>query len=245
MEVGPNIALGVIAFIIVIATVMMLRTSNIVHAALYLMVVLAGVAALFLLLGAEFLGWTQVLVYIGAVTVLFLFGVMLTKAKLGHTADLDSDNPQRVMGGIAAILVFGLIFGVFISVFGGGEIVIDPEGLVEVTIEEQFEITELGGEEFLHPVGDRVFIDSQRVPGVLDRQTTTAEIGDLIFERYVLPFEAISIVLLAALIGSIVLARRDDPDHVVARDPDSNAPPTEIAVGLVAKGQTTMGEVSP
>ena len=57
-------------------------TKNVVHAALYL-VVLAGVAAQFILLAAEFVAITQVLVYIGAIVVLFLFGIMLTRAELG------------------------------------------------------------------------------------------------------------------------------------------------------------------
>ena len=54
------------------------------HAALYLVVVLAGVGAQYILLAAEFVAITQVLVYIGAIVVLFLFGIMLTRAKLGR-----------------------------------------------------------------------------------------------------------------------------------------------------------------
>ena len=64
-----------------------MRTKNIVHAALYLVVVLAGGAAQFILLGQEFVAWVQVLVYIGAVIVLFLFGIMLTRAPM---------HPERV-----------------------------------------------------------------------------------------------------------------------------------------------------
>ena len=67
------------ALVMICAALKVVRTKNVVHAALWLVVVLGGVAGQFLLLGAEFVGVTQVLVYIGAVVVLLLFGVMLTK----------------------------------------------------------------------------------------------------------------------------------------------------------------------
>ena len=65
------------------------------HAALWLVLVLAGAAAQFLLLAAEFVALTQVLVYIGAIVVLFLFGIMLTKAEIGGDADLTRRNGGR------------------------------------------------------------------------------------------------------------------------------------------------------
>ena len=76
------------------------RTKNVVHAALSLVVVLAGAAAQYLLLAAEFVAVTQVLVYIGAVMVLFLFGVMLTRARLGRETrpqqqELGARHPGR------------------------------------------------------------------------------------------------------------------------------------------------------
>ena len=61
--------------------------SNVVHAALFLVVVLAGAAAQYILLAAEFVAWVQVLVYIGAIVVLFLFGIMLTRAPMHAEAD--------------------------------------------------------------------------------------------------------------------------------------------------------------
>ena len=80
--VAENIAFGLIAAVIVLAALRVVTTSNIVHAALYLVIVLAGVAAQYFLLGAEFVATTQILVYIGAIVVLFLFGIMLTRAPL-------------------------------------------------------------------------------------------------------------------------------------------------------------------
>jgi NADH-quinone oxidoreductase subunit J len=65
-------------------------TSNVVHGALWLVVVLAGAAAQYVLLAAEFVAVTQVLVYIGAVMVLFLFGTMLTRSRIGRDSGLNN-----------------------------------------------------------------------------------------------------------------------------------------------------------
>ena len=75
--VAQNVFFGIIAFVMICSAFKVVTTKNVIHAALWLVVVLAGVAGQFLLLGAEFVGVTQILVYIGAVVVLLLFGVML------------------------------------------------------------------------------------------------------------------------------------------------------------------------
>ena len=80
--VAQNIAFGIIAAAMALGALGVVRTKNVVHAALYLVVVLGGGAAQFILLGQEFVAWVQVLVYIGAVIVLFLFGIMLTRRKI-------------------------------------------------------------------------------------------------------------------------------------------------------------------
>ena len=78
LMVAQNIAFWVIAALMVFAALRLVTTRNVVHAALYLVAVLAGVAALFLLMGKEFIGITQILIYIGAVIILFLFGMQAT-----------------------------------------------------------------------------------------------------------------------------------------------------------------------
>jgi len=162
--VAENIAFGIIAAIIVVAALKVVTTRNVVHAALYLVVVLAGVAASYFLLAAEFVGVTQVLVYIGAIIVLFLFGIMLTRAPLGVMADIDSD--ERWQGLVVAVALAGVMTYALI---------------------DGFEDAELPGNEV----------------------QTTAQVSDSIFSTYLIPFEVISVLLLAALIGAIVLARRD------------------------------------
>ena len=74
------------------AALRVVTSKNVVHAALYLVATLAGTAVLFLLLSAEFVAWVLVLVYIGAVVVLFLFGIMITRAPIGYDTSLDNEH---------------------------------------------------------------------------------------------------------------------------------------------------------
>ena len=90
MAVAQNIAFGVIAAMMVLGAIRVVTSNNVVHAALWLVLVLAGAAAQYLLLAAEFVAITQVLVYIGAVMVLFIFGTMLTRSQIGRERDLNN-----------------------------------------------------------------------------------------------------------------------------------------------------------
>ncbi|NCY15252.1 MAG: NADH-quinone oxidoreductase subunit J [Actinobacteria bacterium] len=164
--VAQNIAFYIIAALMVVGALRVVTCKNLMHAALWLVLVLAGVAAQYILLAAEFVAITQVLVYLGAIIVLFLFGIMLTRARTGTDEDLD--NPRRARVGAAVI-------GVLLA------------GVMGYSLWDGF-----GKREF----GDLLV---QR----------TAEVSDSIFSTYLLPFEVISVLLLAALIGAIVLARRD------------------------------------
>jgi NADH-quinone oxidoreductase subunit J len=164
--VAQNIAFYVIAAGMVLAAVKVVTVKNMVHAALWLVVVLGGMAAQFILLAAEFIAITQVLVYIGAIIVLFLFGIMLTRAPMGDSDELDNGNQAKIVG-----LVIGLTL---LAVLG-------------FTLWDGFE--------------DRQF-------GEIAVQTTS-QVSDSIFSTYLVPFEVVSVLLLGALIGAIVLARRD------------------------------------
>jgi NADH-quinone oxidoreductase subunit J len=162
---AQNVAFGIIAIVMAVAAIGVVTMKNIVHAALALVVVLAGVAAQYIILQAEFLGIVQVLIYIGAVLVLFLFGIMLTRAPMRRTGEFDND--QRVLAGLVALLIFGVL---------------------AFLLHDQF-----GNDKPLH----------------LGQPTQTAAIADSIFRTYVVAFEVVSMLLLAALVGAIVLARRD------------------------------------
>ena len=162
---AANIAFGVLAVAAGVSAIRVVTTKNVVHAALYLVVVLAGVAAVYVLLAAEFTAWVQVLVYIGAIVVLFLFGIMLTRAPIGRSADLDND--QRWLGLVLAVFLLGVLGAVLSDAFG-----------------------------------------SEKLPADAAVQRTR-EVGTSIFQTFVIPFEVVSVLLLAALVGAVVLARRD------------------------------------
>jgi NADH-quinone oxidoreductase subunit J len=158
-------AFAVIAAVGSISAIAVVTARNVVHAALYLVVALLSVGATFLLLGAEFAGWVQILIYVGAIVILFLFGLMLTKAPIGRDT---LDNAHRWVGLLVAAGVFaGLVFLI------QGAFPLDSP---------QFEVF----------------------------RSTTSAVGESMFRDFVLPFEAISFLLLAALIGAIVLARKDE-----------------------------------
>ena len=172
LNVALNVAFGIIAAFMVFAALAVVTTNNVVHAALWLVVVLAGVAAQYILAAAEFVAVSQVLVYIGAVTVLFLFGIMLTRAQIGNERGLN--NERWAVGIPVAILLLGLLTWV----------VLDG-------------VTDLDG------VNDDGVIVGRAEPFV------TEGIADQVLSPYLIPFLAISFVLLAAAIGAIVLARKD------------------------------------
>jgi NADH-quinone oxidoreductase subunit J len=162
--VAQNVAFGILAAAMALSALGVVRTRNVVHAALYLVVVLAGGAAQYILLGQEFVAWVQVLVYIGAVIVLFLFGIMLTRAPMHPDESLD--NSLRWPGAVVALFLAGILAGLLLDAFG----------------DEKLEI---------------------------EAPVRTAEVTSKLFTNYLIPFELIGVLLLGALIGAVVLARKD------------------------------------
>jgi NADH-quinone oxidoreductase subunit J len=150
------------------AAVLTVTTRQLVHAALWLVVALGGLAVEYLLLTAEFIAWVQVLIYVGSVVVLLLFGLMLTRAPIGRSPDADSDN--RWVALAVAVAAAATLVWVVVDAFRSTWI--DLHGAVQ---------------------------GSSRATGVS------------LFRHWVLPFEALSVLLLAALVGAIVLSRRADP----------------------------------
>ncbi len=107
VNVAQNVGFYVIAAIMLFAAFSVVSTSDVVHAALWLVVVLGGVAAQYILAAAEFVAVSQVMVYIGAVMVLFLFGIMLTRSMIG--SDTDVNNKGWGIGIPVALLMFGVL----------------------------------------------------------------------------------------------------------------------------------------
>jgi NADH-quinone oxidoreductase subunit J len=113
MTVADVIMLGM-AVIGGAAALLVVTSRNVVHAALYLVIALLSVAGTFLALGAEFLAWAQVLVYVGAVVVLILFGLMLTRAPIGPMAQHNENRKLSIaVSGALFVLLVVLIFDAF------------------------------------------------------------------------------------------------------------------------------------
>jgi NADH-quinone oxidoreductase subunit J len=111
-----NWVFTVLALIVLASGFRVVTAKNVVHAALYLVGALGGTAGLFLLLSAEFVAWVLVLVYIGAVIVLFLFGIMITTAPTGLSVTLD--NPAKAFPVLVSTVLFGLLAWASVAAFG-------------------------------------------------------------------------------------------------------------------------------
>ena len=156
-----------IAIITVGSAVVVAFSRNIIYSAFSLLGTFAGVAGLYVFLGADFVAAVQVLIYVGGILVLILFAVMLTH----RITDVEITN--RAVGRLPGLMVVGVFLALLIQ-----------------TIRETpwVKVKELA------------------------HQPTTARIGDLFLETYLLPFELASLVLLAAMIGAVVLSRKEIKD---------------------------------
>ncbi len=146
-------------------------TRNLMHAALWLILSLFGVAGFFVLLSAPFLAAVQVLVYIGAIAILIIFAVMLTRS-LTSLREIFNRPAASVLVSVLLFLFLGI--GIILPVWGQN------------------------GSQANAPVSDVV--------------ASTTDLGVAFVDRnqYVLPFEVASLLLTAAMIGAIVIARDDE-----------------------------------
>lgn len=162
---GQELAFLVLALAGGASALLVVTSHNIVHAALYLVVTLSSIAGAYLLLAAPFVAFVQVIVYVGAIVVLILFGIMLTRSPVGRRV-LDNTPRARLGAAVVGGATFAMLTVLLVQAFGGERI----------------------------------------NPGEF---TGIQALGNSVFTSFVLPFEAVSVLLLAALVGAIVLSRRD------------------------------------
>lgn len=143
---------------------MVVTLKNIFHSLLFLILCFFSIAGIYILLSAEFIAAVQVLIYVGAITVLLIFAIMLT-AQL-YSPSIRQSNEQVIPG----LLVVGTLLVVTLSVLSRTSWRISTQG-----------------------------IEGQ----------STVSIGKALLTTYVLPFEVVSLVLLAALIGAVIIARKE------------------------------------
>ena len=160
----PRVAFFLIALIAVGAALGLVLRKNPIHGALFLVVNLGAVSALYLLLGAEFLAAAQVIVYAGAIMVLFVFAIMVLIPGKEETGP-DPRRPYRLLAIPAGLLLLGQL--AFIMLGRRAPVAVSPSP-----------------------------------PGGVE------SIGRLLFTDYLFPFELTSVLLLAAMVGVLLLARR-------------------------------------
>lgn len=162
------------------AALLAVTTRQLLHAALWLVLSLGGLAGCYLVLGAELVALVQVLVYVGAVVVLVIFALMLTRAPIGPSAAHTTTRLHRVLAAGLGAGVSALLLAVLLPLAGG-----NPR--------------------------ERTPVDSTAIAGEL-------------FGTWVWPFEALSLLLLVALIGAFAVAR-------LAGTSDPSAPQPPVAGG--------------
>tara|TARA_Y100000996_G_scaffold407433_1_gene385018 strand:+ start:592 stop:1080 length:489 start_codon:yes stop_codon:yes gene_type:complete len=150
-----------VAFTLASALVVVLN-NQLLYSAIALLFTLFGVAGLYIFLWADFIAGVQLLVYIGGINVLIIFGIMLTNRI--SSVRLSQTNLQQGVGGVFSFWIFIII-----------SIVISKTSWFQMTSAEPSE--------------------------------TVSQVGTLLMTKYVLPFEAASILLLGALIGAAILSR--------------------------------------
>lgn len=139
-------------------------SRNIIYSAFSLLGTFAGVAGIYVFLGADFVAAVQILIYVGGILILILFAVMLTH----RITDVQITN--RAAGRIPGLIIIGIFLVLLIQA-----------------------------------IRETSWVKAKEVVYA----ATTAKIGDLFLEQYLLPFELASLVLLAALIGAVVLSRKE------------------------------------
>ncbi len=160
-----GIVFWILSFVMLVSAFMVVSLKNIFHCALFLIMCLFSVAGIFILLDAEFLAAAQVLIYIGAISVLIIFAIMLTSNLAIKKITQTNEN---------AVVSF------FISLIFAFTVVL----LIGNT---------------------HVWRYSAEIPAT----GNTLNLGRYLMTEYVLPFEVVSVLLLAAMIGAIVLARKE------------------------------------
>jgi NADH-quinone oxidoreductase subunit J len=170
--VGEAIAFYTLSAFILGFAIMVVSTKNTVHSVLFLVLNFLFVAALYVLLGAQFLAVIQILVYAGGIVVLYLFVVMLVNLKRPPEAHQDPHRMTRLGFGLAAAVLVEL--GA-IAVYGSGSAARPPVA------------------------------PSAAIPV----SGNTEQVGWLLYTNYLIPFEIASMLLLVAMIGAIILAKRE------------------------------------
>ncbi len=207
----PNIAINVVFFalssLILFAGFMVVWVKNIIHAALWLIASFAGVAALYFLLEAPFIGVVQILVYAGAVSILVLFAIMLTRQVTG-----EATRQLFERWWLSALVALGLLIVIVRTVSNPG-LPTDAHGntrwpradRLAPAATAQVAATAQSATAATAQAANAT-ATAPRTAATLPQVAGTFEIGQSFMKEYLLPFEIASILLLVALVGAVVIA---------------------------------------
>ncbi len=196
-----SVVFWAVAAVAIASAVMVVTVKSVFRAALFLAVSFTAVAFIYFLLSADFIGIVQIVVYVGAVSVLILFAIMLVR----NVSEGNKAAGQPVLAALVAALVAGaLIYVAFETKWTRAEDMTNPDaiaGMVGRYVELPMDGADVIKESFADASGAK--------PGVLGDSTGT--IGTLLVTDYLLAFEVIGIILTAALIGALAVVRERKP----------------------------------
>ncbi|MCA1032089.1 NADH-quinone oxidoreductase subunit J [Bacillus timonensis] len=165
---GEFIAFIVLALCAIGGGVLMINLSKVVHMVVALVFTFVSIAGLYVLLHAEFIAAVQILIYSGAITIIMLFGIMLTRHNDTSEAQISFGRKVLVLLGVVGFAV-AIYFGIYDFEIGNQATTLHEEN--------------------------------------------TKQIGIALYSKYIIPFELTSVVLLVALVGAIILAKKDDEEE--------------------------------
>lgn len=166
---GELLAFFILALIAIAGGVLMLSLKKVIHMVVALVFTFLSIAGIYVLLSAEFVAVVQVLIYSGAISIIMLFGIMLTRHR---------DSTKAKGGRLRYACVTLAVLAFFATMFYG--------------------------------VRDLVLGE----PATALHEGNAEQVGMSLYAEYVIPFEMTSVLLLVALIGAIVLAKRDDEEEL-------------------------------
>ena len=177
-----NVAFTLIAVLTVVAAGAAMALRNLVHCALSLVVTFAGLAALFLQLNAEFVGFVQILVYVGAVAILIVFAILLTR---GGETPAGTPIANSVLPGLvtAGLVLLCLRLAIFSS---PSMLRVPVEGPPRADIPTAFQQ-----------------VDTSKAVAPV------RQIGQKLMQEYVIPLEVMGLLLTAAMIGAVIIAMKE------------------------------------
>ena len=192
-----DVAFWVVSILAIGAAILVVTLRDIFRAALFLALSLLAVAGIFVLLRAEFIAVVQVLVYVGAISILIVFAIVLVRDIPGGGRENHLYIPAATIAALVAALA---IFVAFKTDFTDLDALEANNRLVEYAMTETYDLDD----------GSEVVLPETRTGGTEEGvfSNTTGTIGGLFIRDFVLPFEAVSVLLLAAMIAALALLRQ-------------------------------------